>query len=248
MLSDMHSELIGQTEFIFKLAETPEEKNEIFQLRYASYCQELKFIKEEDCPGGLEKDIFDDYSLHFLCRAHNKVIATLRLVLDSLHDLPLEKYCVDTLDIEINELDHTKLGEASRLVISKDYRRRGDDGLYYTPATEYNRKPGEIDILMVKRIRPVAFGLYRELYQECRRRNITHLYAIMDDALYKLLGIHSFVFHQIGEEFDYYGPVKPYFANLREVELKIQEKIPRLMRYFLDGLETQYHPQLLTNE
>jgi N-acyl amino acid synthase of PEP-CTERM/exosortase system len=129
------------------------------------------------------------------------------------------------------------------LAISKRYRRRKADGLYYSPDSEYRPTEAEGEDPTIKRLKPMIFGVYRELYQECKRRGITHLYAIMDSSLCLLLHMHSFVFHAIGQTIDYYGPITPYFANLQESEYKIHQQMPSLMTFFLDGLEPQHRPE-----
>jgi len=84
---------------------------------------------------------------------------------------------------------------------------------------------------------PVTFGLYREMYQESKRLGITHWIALMEKSLWRLLSSHGFVFNQIGEEVDCYGPVFPYLADIAKIEQELRKKDPDLYEYFTQGLK-----------
>jgi N-acyl amino acid synthase of PEP-CTERM/exosortase system len=140
-------------------------------------------------------------------------------------------------------MDRKRLAEISRLVISKKMRRRKDDGLYYTPEYGDNRRSSDMDIM--RRIKPMAFGLYREIYQECKRRGVTHLLALMEKTLWLLLKIHHFEFEQIGDTIHFYGPVAPYICYIEDAERNVYEKSPELYKYLVDGLEPQYLPRFV---
>jgi len=235
----MHKETISQTDFTFKIIDSQELLEEVFQLRYQVYCKECNFIKEEDYPQRRESDKYDPYSLHFVAEDSEGIIGTARLVLNSELGFPLEEHCGGNLFIKRDSLPREKIAEVSRLVISKAYRRRKADGLYYTP--DYNESPKISDAqILVTRIRPMAFGIYREMYQESKRRGIAYWYAVMEKSLYLLLRMHGFIFEPIGEEIDYYGPVRPYLGTIKEIEKTVSEKSPKLLQYFLDGLEPEY--------
>ena len=237
----MHEELIGQTKFTFRMLGPQEPLEPIFRLRYQVYSEESHIVKPQEFPDGLIKDQHDPYALHFTGEDQEGMVAAARLILDSPRGFPLEKQFIDKLDIKPDDLNHQRLAELSLLVISKRYRRRKYDGLYYAPDSEYLKLGPEGEEL--KRIRPMAFGLYREIYQECKRLGITHYYAVMEEYLYTLLRMHNFVFHAVGKTVVIYVPVQPYFANIQESEYKINQKMPKLMEYLLDGLEPQYHPR-----
>ena len=140
-------------------------------------------------------------------------------------------------------MPRNKAAEVSRLVISKVYRRRKNDGLYYGPDYQDAASRQEEAQELIKRLRPMAFGLYREMYQESKKRGIKLWYACMEKSLYLLLRMHNFVFKPIGREFDFYGPVTPYLADLNEIEQLVSQKSPQLYEYFLAGLEPQLRPQ-----
>ena len=239
----MHKERIGQTEFSFELVESKQELEELYRLRYQVYCNECNFLKEEDYPESKESDKYDPYSLHFVARDSHGPIGTARLIMDNPNGFPIETHYRGSLDFDIKSANHKQVAEISRLTISKSYRRRKDDELYYSKDyVDPGAKP-ETDGL--KRIKPMAFGIYREIYQECKRRNIAVWVAMMEKTLWLLLRMHNFAFRPVGEEIDVYGPVRPYVCEIGDVEKNVYQKSSdNLYKYFLEGLEPEYHPKL----
>jgi len=241
---NVHKQIIGKTEFTFRQIEDPELLDEIFRLRFQVYCKECNFIKEEDYPTGIEKDKYDPYSLHFVAHDQEGVIGTARLVLDSELGFPLEKHCNDGLSIDKDNIPRAGIAEISRLVISKEYRRRRGDGLYYSHDYDDalgSAAPAESPI---RRILPMTFGIFREIYQESKRRKISHWYALMEKSLHLLLRLHGFTFASVGEEIDFYGPVVPYLGNIAAIETNVLQKFPSIFRYFLRGLDPKHHPNI----
>jgi len=238
----MHKELIGQTEFVFKMVDYEEMMDEIYRLRYHVYGEECGFIKEEDCPDGLEKDQYDPYSLHFVAKDSQGIIGTARLILDNPMGFPMEKKCKGHLSFNTSALKREEVAEISRLVIAKRYRRRRDDGLYY--GKDYGDAQVNSSGDIIKRIKPMAFGLYREMYQACKRQGVNYWFALMEKALWVLLRMHYFTFQPIGEEVNFYGSVKPYLCTIGDVEKLVAQKSPKLFKYFIDGLERGYQPRL----
>lgn len=236
--------MIGQTEFTFKLVESPESLDEVFRLRFQVYCRECNFIRVEDYPDGKESDKYDKYALHFVVEDQYGLIGTARLILDSPLGFPIEEHCAEKLNLDINSLTRNKLAEISRLVISREYRRRRGDGLYYTPDYDSTADFHHLENVR-RRVMPIAFGLYREMYQESKHKGITYWYAIMEKSLFQLLCIHGFIFKPIGPEIDFYGPVRPYLGNIEEMEQTVHQRFPNLVRFFVDGLETEYLPKFL---
>lgn len=240
----MHKETIGSTEFTFRALEASESLDEVYRLRYQVYCKECNFIKEEDHPNGIEQDKFDPHSVHFVAEDAQGVIGTARIILNSQYGFPLEEHCNGNLTIDKASIPREQSAEISRLVISKSYRRRRADGLYYTP--EYEDSPtGNNPEDLMRRIKPMAFGLYREMYQESKRRGINHWFALMEKSLWLLLRLHGFIFDSIGSEIDMYGPVKPYLAKFEKMEQEVRQKFPHLYTYFLDGLELKLQPSIV---
>lgn len=69
---------------------------EIYRLRYQVYCVERGFECLDEYPDGFEMDVYDRYSNHFcvVSTTSEKIIGTVRLILDSPIGLPIERHCV----------------------------------------------------------------------------------------------------------------------------------------------------------
>lgn len=215
--------------------------DDIYHLRYEVYSTECGFIKPEDHPNQRESDHYDGQSLHFAAlNSYQEIIGYVRLILPGRFIFPIEEYCPNIV-IQKAALAGVKYGEISRLVISKKLRRRKNDGLYYEPDyidQEANLVSQNKEYL--RRAKPLAFGLYRALYQESKRRGVTHWYSLMEKSLWLLLRVHGFNFTAIGEEVDVMGPVKPYIGKIEQIEHEIYHKNLKLFEYFCEDLEPQF--------
>jgi len=229
--------------FTFKKVDSPELLQESFKLRFQVYCKECNFIKEEEYPQHFENDGFDEDSLHFVALdSIDTVVGAVRLILPRVTKFPIEDHCPH-LEIDKNNFDRSKAAEVSRLVISKLLRRRSGDGLYYEQKIADKPSRDDQEGIFFRRIRPMAFGLYREMYHESKRRDIRYWFALMEKKLWLLLKLHGFIFKPIGEEVDFYGLVRPYLADLVEMENLVHGKFPKFFEYFMEGLELEFQPK-----
>jgi len=122
-----------QKYFDIAFVNTPELLERVFRVRYDVYCQEFQYESQENCPGGLEQDEFDQYSLHSLVihRASNLSAGCVRLIkppVDNLFlKLPLEKYCSQSLirgEKHPSQVPRSSIAEISRLAVHTQFRRR----------------------------------------------------------------------------------------------------------------------------
>ncbi len=224
--------------FTFKKVDTDEKDlmQQIFKLRFQVYCRECGFIREEDYPECSERDEYDAQSIHFVAvNATGDVVGTMRIILPGALLLPIERHC-PSIQIKPDPMPGMGYAEISRLVISKQLRRRRDDRMYYEPQVEDKKIEGN-NAEYLRRAKPMAFGLYREMYQESKRRGINYWYALMEKSLWLLLRIHGFRFDCIGEEIDVYGPVRPYLGKIPIMEQEVRRKFPKFFEYFTDSLD-----------
>ena len=56
--------------FSLSIADTPELQKEVYRIRYQVYCEELEYEPKENFPDGMEIDIYDQKSIHYLLK-HN---------------------------------------------------------------------------------------------------------------------------------------------------------------------------------
>jgi N-acyl amino acid synthase of PEP-CTERM/exosortase system len=216
---------------------------EVYKLRYKVYCEEWGFEKPEDYPDGLEKDIYDNHSLHFAAKDNTgKVIGTVRLILDSIEGFPIEKH--SQLNIKTDELPRESLAEISRLAISKEHRRRAEDAYIYGHSVDKKSidrhkdgsgasPSGSLQFMDKRKKHEIIFRLYSTLYKECKHYGITHCYAIMGRGLYVLIRRYGIrFFRPIGDPVNYHGVRTPYLGEIRKLELEDFAKNQELREEF----------------
>jgi N-acyl amino acid synthase of PEP-CTERM/exosortase system len=222
------NEFLGE-HFVMVEANTPTLKEEVYRLRYHVYCLETGFESPESYPDGLEKDEYDDSSMHYLIQ-HRKTglyAATTRLILPDPTNpgrpFPLELHSHIERQELLQTIPREHLAEASRFCISKDFKRRaGESGtLAGIPheAGDYAFSENE------RRTIPyLTLALFACLVNMSVRNGITHWYAIMEPALVRFftrLGIH---FLPIGPLTDYHGLREPCFIKLQCLLDGVKEK------------------------
>ena len=76
-------------------------------------------------------------------------------------------------------------------------------------------------------------SLYRQIFSYSRANGIRYWYAAMERPLARTLALANITFEPIGPQADYYGPVSPYLADLKETEAHLSRHQPD----FLDWLK-----------
>jgi N-acyl-L-homoserine lactone synthetase len=250
--------MIMPSDFVVNRVEDQKELTKIFRLRYNVYCHEWGFERAEDNPDGIETDVYDRNSVHFsVKRSDGKVVGTIRLILQSPEGFPIERHCGSEMKDEAPPKEG--VAEISRLTISRDCRKRAEDRLIYGPDEE-RRSVGSFDFPDITRIEvpgrkvhaapssqrewpaydrrwrhEILICLCKAVYQESRRRGLTHWYAIMTKGLYFLLSRYGFNFHPIGGPVDFHGIRTPYMAEIQRIEEEVREKNPDLFQEFTEG-------------
>jgi N-acyl amino acid synthase of PEP-CTERM/exosortase system len=173
---------------------------DILALRYRVYCEERGFESPEDHPDGLETDEYDDSSIHFaaIARKTQKVVGTIRLILNSEKIFPIEESFEFTKSLPHIERD--RLGEVSRLALSRRYCRELKGGL------RLGSEAGEV----------VSGLIHRMVYEGCQL-GIHHMYAVMARGLPILLARRKIFFSKIGPAKEYHGLRTPYICTVQEV-------------------------------
>jgi N-acyl amino acid synthase of PEP-CTERM/exosortase system len=208
---------------------------EVFRLRYKVYCEEWGFERPEDHPGGIERDAFDEHSVHFVAlrKDNQKLIGTTRIILPSASGFPIEAHC--QIDEQVLSCDKTHWGEISRLAVSKEFRKRaGDDSIYQDEAPQ----PNDLESPFKERRKnenQIVVGLYRCIYRESLERGMTHLYAVMAKGLYLLLKRIGISFVQAGPGIEYHGIRTPYTGCIREMLEEFSRTNIDLYRCFIEG-------------
>ncbi|MDY0131684.1 MAG: PEP-CTERM/exosortase system-associated acyltransferase [Desulforegulaceae bacterium] len=234
--------------FRFGIVDDENIKKDTFKMRYEVYVEEFGFEKKDDHQDGLETDEFENEAIHIAClNKSDSVVGTIRLVLNSPKGFPIE--AIPNLTFVRKKPDKDKIAEVSRLTVSKDLRRRKEDGAYgiesYLTKKEGGILPddGKIPKEMLGRKNPIIIlGLCQIMYHESKRNGITHWYMITEDKLFFALRKYGFIFHPIGEKIFYHGWRTPYLGIVDEIEKELYRIDPNMFEVMMNGLEPEFYP------
>ncbi|MBX9792905.1 MAG: GNAT family N-acetyltransferase, partial [Burkholderiaceae bacterium] len=182
------------------------------ELRYQVYCLECNFLPAEQYPEGVESDEHDDAAAHFYSfDERSELVGYVRLVrADAQHAFPIQHHCPPALIESVYLPSPRKAAEVSRLMLRQDYRCRLES-------------------------RQILLDLYKQMYVFSRNSGIEYWYAAMERTLARSLLRMNFAFRCIGPETDYYGPVAPYIADLRQLEEEVAERSPDLATWMQES-------------
>jgi N-acyl amino acid synthase of PEP-CTERM/exosortase system len=199
-----------------------------FKLRYEVYCLEHNFLPAADYPEGIERDEYDDDAAHFYAfDEHEELVGYVRLVRPKADQLfPMQRHCSIWSDAATLPA-RSEVAEVSRLIVRSDYRRRRGDRL--SVGTAEQSSAVSVDDRR-HAARQILRSLYLQMHAYSLKVGIHHWYAAMERPLARslarsLLG-KNFGFQPIGPQTDYYGPVAPYLASLRNMEEQVSERKP----------------------
>ncbi len=206
--------------------------NEVYKLRYKVYCDEWRFEKPEDHPGGIEEDEFDEHSVHFVAKrkGDDSIIGTIRLINNSGKGFLIEKHC--QIHADLSAFDKNLVGELSRLAVSKEYRKRATDAAYKGNIVGH----AAIDNMYGGKRRmgnDIVLGLYKCIYRECLESGKKYLLAVMAEGLFLLLKRFGIIFEPIGPELNYHGLRTPYLGRVDAMIEQLRKINPILYREFL---------------
>jgi N-acyl amino acid synthase of PEP-CTERM/exosortase system len=206
------------------------------QLRYQVYCLETGFEDPAANSDGLEKDESDDHALHSLLihRPSGMVAGTVRLIYPD-HQRPhlgLPSYRVSPILTDGTDLDlpRDQTAEISRFSVSKAFRQRMDDGLY---STEVNDNTPEF--LGRRALPSITLGLMRAIVEMTRDAGMTHVTAVVEPALIRLLGKLGIRFDRTGETVNYHGIRYPVYRDMSELLAGIYRQKPEIWHAITDG-------------
>jgi N-acyl-L-homoserine lactone synthetase len=175
----------------FISAETLEDLEKVFRLRYQVYCVELGV--EPKNAYGLERDVYDEFSVHFLALDENdEPVGTLRALPNNPKGFPMEA------DFPLREYMRangiSRAVEGSRFAIAK--------------------------VLPTEARAVVGFGLMKGLIDYCRETEVNDIFNTTQLKVFKRFEVKGF--RPIGEPFEYSGRWAgvlwvPMHCDIREV-------------------------------
>lgn len=218
--------------FEYTVAKTPEERREVFQLRYDVYCTEYGYEDPSDHPDGQEQDEFDESALICTVR-HNhtgRLAGCFRIILPGVETsapeiLQIELDCAEKLykdgrlnpDLHPNNLRRDSICEVSRLAIHADFRKRPGERKSRFGALDWlNHLPDGQHLAHQRTFPLLSSSLFSAVAYTCSRLERDHIYAVMEPRLARLLTREGIRFQQIGEIMDYHGEERAVYYNSLE--------------------------------
>lgn len=217
-------------------ATTPEQLDLAHRLRYQVYCVENRFEDPTRYRDGREIDEDDDRSAHALLlhRPSGATAGTVRLIMPRPDDwrrpLPIERALDDpAARRRIEPLPSRLTAEVSRFAVSKNFRRRQRDGHYAEAGFSHplaGRASGD------RRLMPhITFGLLRAVLGIALEHGVTHLAAMMEPALLRLLFRLGLVFEPLGGLVEHHGLRQPCLARLADLTRRSRQEAGLLWQY-----------------
>jgi N-acyl amino acid synthase of PEP-CTERM/exosortase system len=213
-------------------ADTDELLREAHRLRYQVYCVEHPYEDASANSDGLERDEFDAHSVHgvLLHRGTGSTVGTVRLVLHRpgavTPSLPIYHVCDDP---RLAALPPESTVELSRFAISKFFRRRVGDG-------DYGKFHDCQDLAAdLRRVIPFfTLGLFTVALQLGIANGTTHVCAVMEPALLRLVARFGFHFHPVGPLVDYHGERQPCFNTVEALMAGVEAERPDFWNVITD--------------
>lgn len=202
--------------FQVRIARSLEEQLQAYAIRYRVYCEETHFLPSEGHPDHLERDRYDEHALQCLLihRASDKPVGTVRLVLPRVAqphcDLPA-RMLAPALDLlPDSQLPRAHTAEISRFSIIPEFRKRASDRLY--PDSEAS------DQMDMRRLVPnMTLGLMSGIVEMAIENGMSHICAIIDPALLRILRGLGLRFELAGAMVEFHGRRQPIWCDLHDL-------------------------------
>jgi N-acyl amino acid synthase of PEP-CTERM/exosortase system len=208
-----------QQYFTVVRAETSTLRERVHRLRYQVYCVENPFEDPAQNLSGLEIDADDERSDHILLvhRPSGDDAGTARVILPPLEGacrpLPIEHVLSGDGHRYFDQLPRHSTAEISRFAVSKAFRRRRGEERYADVADPFTAR-GDGD----RRFMPfITFGLVRGILEICLEYGISHIAAVMEPPLIRILSRFGLMFEPVGGLVSYHGLRQPCVASLTEM-------------------------------
>jgi N-acyl amino acid synthase of PEP-CTERM/exosortase system len=218
-------------------AETPSLVREAYRLRYQVYCVENPFEDPEQQVGACESDDYDDRSIHTLLlhRRTGEIAGTSRVILPDhrrSRPLPMATLLQGSERRRFDRFPLAHTAELSRFAVSKQFRRRLGEERY--PDSGF----GDAALIETeRRLMPfISLGLIRGMIDICLEHKITHLAAVMEPPLIRILHRLGLESVPIGGIVMHHGLRQPCFALLDNLIQRSRENDSIVWQYAIEPL------------
>lgn len=207
-------------------------KLEVYNLRYQVYCLETGFEDSARHPDHIEKDEFDDSSIHYLIRHKrlNTYAATTRLILPDAKEperlFPIEIHSQIDNHAALENIARCKLGEVSRFCVSKEFKnRKKEAGTLTGISADHDDYFSEDE----RRSFPhITIALIACLIKISAEHDIQYWFAVMEPALLRFLSTLGIHFTHIGPLTEYHGKRQPSVIKVSDLLDGVEKKHPEL--------------------
>lgn len=218
-------------------ADTDDLQEWCFRLRYQVYCVENQFEPIGENPGERETDLYDPQSVHSLLvhQPTGAVVGTTRLIMPRLNGsaipLPVQRLCsTELLGRYAHRIPSACAAELSRFSVAKEFRRRAEDKGSIAGGLS------AVDGNDPRRVIPhISLGLMQAVLSMATDGAITHIYAVMEPSLLRMLRHLGIYFESIGPVVEYHGRRQPCFANIEELLARTWDERPDVWEVLTDG-------------
>ena len=204
--------------FAIVRATTPELLRKAYRLRYQVYCVENPFEDPEQQIDQCETDRYDDRSAHTLLvhRRTGEVAGTSRVILPHKGEpLPIATLLQGADLRTFAGFPIARTAEISRFAVSKHFwRRLGEEHCADMGFGEdvVGRAASE------RRLMPfITLGLIKGVFDVCRDHEITHLTAVMEPPLIRILRRLGLDFTPLGGLVEHHGHRQPCVAKIADL-------------------------------
>ncbi|MBE9222719.1 PEP-CTERM/exosortase system-associated acyltransferase [Cyanobacterium stanieri LEGE 03274] len=204
------------------VANTQELKEQVFRIRYQVYCQELGYEPLENFPDSMERDAYDNRSIHCILQHKSTGIyaGCVRLVLSNTSDIndrfPFESVCPNH-SLDFRKIPRTKIGEVSRLAVISRFRKRAGEQNTPDGLIVFNNRNKEEIREQRRRSSVIALGLYLAATGLVIDLSLSHGVTLMEPRLARHLRMSGLIAHPIGSLVDFHGKRGPYIMDKDEI-------------------------------
>ncbi len=204
-------------------AETYSQKEKCFRLRHEVYCEENGLEDPALQLKGLEKDVYDKNSVHYLL-IHNEsgnTAGTVRIILPN-EDHPqdsfqMQEYCDHPILHDPERI--RRFCQISRMCMSPLFRRREGDGKVlpaYTEQEDRQTAGHEGNVVLVRRRIPYApLGLFQAAFETALQNNITDCLMFVEPEQLLDLNRMGISYSTLGPKVPYHGKTQPIIFNVK---------------------------------
>jgi N-acyl amino acid synthase of PEP-CTERM/exosortase system len=233
-----------QSYFDVLFAYTPELREKVHQIRYDVYCREFHYEREEDCPGGMERDSYDDHALHVLIthKVTNVPAGCMRIIPPPAEErdflLPMERFCGPSLTDPVwhpGRLPRAQIAEVSRLAVHTQFRRRLGESESPTGISTVPKFSAD-----ERRTFPLlSLALFYGGAALMVLAGRSDAFVMVEPRLARRMQMLGLPFVQVGEVIEYHGPRAAFYVPVQKVLENVLGELQHLYDFVYRRLAEQ---------